>query len=116
MNSDKCVLVVEDDPDISNILVEVFAEFGFNTITADNAAKALEQIKTQKIDLMTLDLRIPDKSGNEFLQELARISFAKPIVVISANLENLKPNALVTATLLKPFDMDNLLDIIEYYA
>jgi DNA-binding response OmpR family regulator len=115
MTERKHILVVEDDPDISNVLVDLFTDVGFNTITAVSATMALNQLKTKNVDIITLDLRLPDKSGNEFIKELAKNSINKPIVVISANLENLKPNPLVKAALPKPFDMDNLLNIIEQY-
>ncbi len=115
MTDRKHILVIEDDPDISNILVDLFSDIGFNTLTAESAVKALNQIKTNNVDLITLDLRLPDKNGNDFLNELAVNSIDKPIVVISANLENLKPNPLVKAVLPKPFDLDNLLNIIGKY-
>jgi DNA-binding response OmpR family regulator len=111
----KHILVVEDDPDIRDILMDLFTDVGFDTTTAENATIALAQVKMHKFDLITLDLRLPDMTGNEFLEELAHSSFANPIVVISANLENLKPNSMVKAALNKPFDMNNLLNIIEQY-
>ncbi len=115
MNFGKHILVVEDDPDISNILEELFTECGFKITTARRVSDALEQVKKQHFDLITLDLRLPDRSGTEVLQELAHGPYARPVVIISANLENLKPSPLVKATIRKPFDVNKLLNIVEQY-
>jgi two-component system, response regulator, stage 0 sporulation protein F len=115
MKLGKHILVVEDDPDISNILVELFTDCGFKITTARRVADALEQVRKQHFDLITLDLRLPDKSGSEILHELSQSPNARPVVIISANLENFKPSPLVKAAIRKPFDLNNLLNIVEQY-
>jgi hypothetical protein len=55
-------------------------------------------------------------NGNDLLKELERRLYSLPVIVISANLENLKPNQLVKAAIFKPFDVANVLDTIEQYA
>ncbi len=115
MGGIKRILVVEDDPDIGSILVDLFNDLGYQAICADNANQALDYIEHQPIDMVTLDLRLPDMSGNDLLRELARQAFSKPVVVISANLENLRPHPLVKQALGKPFDVSNLVKVVNHY-
>jgi DNA-binding NtrC family response regulator len=116
MKYTKHILVIEDDPDITNILIDLLLDMGYRVTTAENAVTALEQLKKEYFDLITLDLRLPDMNGNDLLKELERRLYSLPVIVISANLENLKPNQLVKAAIFKPFDVANVLDTIEQYA
>lgn len=113
--TNKQVLIIEDDPDIGDILTDLFNDAGYNAICAETGSKALEQLERDNFDLVTLDLRLPDMNGNELLHELARRSFSNPVVVISANLEYLKPSPVVRAVLPKPFDVMKLLNIVQEY-
>jgi len=113
--TNKQILIIEDDPDIGNILTDLFSDVGYNAICAETGSEALKHLELDTFDLVTLDLRLPDMNGNEILHELARRAFANPVVVISANLEYLKPSPVVRAVLSKPFDVKKLLNIIEQY-
>ncbi len=113
MESDKKILVIEDDVDIGGILVDVFTDVGYDAVWVESASEALEYLKNDGFDLVTLDLRLPDMSGNDLLRELSLRAFFYPVVVISASLENLKPHPLIRATLSKPFDVKKLLSIVE---
>ena len=85
---DKKILVVEDDPLLQNLLVgkmTQFRETGLKMFSAFNAEKAFELARTEKPDLILLDLILPGMSGFEFLTELRKdpASAEIPVIVLS---------------------------------
>jgi CheY-like chemotaxis protein len=69
---DVTVLVVDDEPDVLTYLSSVLDDAGINVLTAADGDKALEIVKTTKVDLISLDLVMPRKSGIRFLVELRK--------------------------------------------
>lgn len=78
----KTVLVVDDEADVRNFLKAALFEAGFNVILAEDGNIALEQIKKQIPDLISLDLVMPKKSGAKFYRELSKNKEWKKIPVI----------------------------------
>jgi len=68
----KTILVVDDEEDVRKYLSSALISSGFNVITADDGFEALEQVKKQKPDLISLDLVMPKKSGAKFYRELVK--------------------------------------------
>ena len=66
------VLVVDDDPDVTTFLATILEDAGINVDTAHDGASALEQIRRQAPDLISLDLVMPGKSGIRLLHELRK--------------------------------------------
>jgi DNA-binding response OmpR family regulator len=83
MNStDRINILVADDEDlIRRALSRVLANKGHQVFSAENGAKALDYINTEKIDLIILDLLMPEKNGFDVLVEMKTVI---PVVVISA--------------------------------
>ncbi len=73
------VLVVEDEPDVCAALSDVLTGHGFGVVIAGTRAEALE--RGPAVDLVVLDLGLPDGDGLEICGELARRT---PVVVVSA--------------------------------
>ena len=69
---DATVLVVDDEPDVVTYLQSVLEDAGINVVTAHDGDTALALIKTEKIDLISLDLVMPRKSGIRLLVELRK--------------------------------------------
>jgi len=84
---DATVLVVDDEADIAVYLASVLEDAGMNVIVAHDGVQALEVIRRQPIDLISLDLVMPRKSGIRLLmdlrkdRELSRI----PVVIVTAH-------------------------------
>ena len=82
----KRVLVVEDQEDNRQILRDLLANVGYEMIEAQNGEEALIAAKTQRPDLILMDIQLPDVSGLEVTKwikgdpELHRI----PIVAVTA--------------------------------
>jgi len=80
------VLVCEDDPDTALIIKLAVEQAGFEAITASNIEEARRKLGELAFSVMTLDLRLPDGDGLEFLQELRMQAATSglPVVVVSA--------------------------------
>ena len=84
---DKTVLVVDDEPNVRDYLAQILRDAGFNVLTACDGDEALEIIRRDRPDFISLDLVMPKKSGHKLLheirkdKELARI----PVVIVTAH-------------------------------
>jgi len=85
--SDKTVLVVDDEPDILYYLETVLEDAGFNVLTAKDGDEALNIVKENKPDFISLDLVMPRKSGIKFYYELRRNKkWSKiPVVIVTGH-------------------------------
>jgi CheY-like chemotaxis protein len=81
----KKVLCVDDDPDIRLFVVTVLEENGYTPLTATNGEEALEIIKKERPDLVTLDVLMPRQSGIKMYRELKTDDSLKniPVIILS---------------------------------
>jgi signal transduction histidine kinase/DNA-binding response OmpR family regulator len=85
------VLVVEDDPTLRESTARLLATGDVETVTAGTAAEALALLGASTFDCMVLDLELPDRSGLELLEEMARgeqYSFPPVIVYTGRSLSS----------------------------
>jgi len=66
----KKVLIIDDEPDIVSYLEMILQDNGFETATAENGKEALEKVRKEPPDLVTLDISMPEASGTRFYKEL----------------------------------------------
>ncbi|MFZ1059161.1 MAG: response regulator [Candidatus Rokuibacteriota bacterium] len=80
------VLVVEDEPDIRDLIVLHLEREGFRARTAQNGADALKQIRTAPPDLVVLDLMLPELDGLEVCRRLRRdpSTASVPVIMLTA--------------------------------
>jgi CheY-like chemotaxis protein len=102
------VMVVDDEPDVRNVISRVLVEAGFSVTGAGSAREALSRFGDD-IDAMVVDVRMPGVSG----PELARRAWARrpdvPVLFVSANPESTaRDTELLANCLLKPFSPDQL--------
>jgi len=85
--SGKKVLVVDDEPDVRNFLAACIEDAGFQVQTAADGADALEKLRADPPDLMTLDMVMPRVSGINLMRQLRSMErFARlPVIVITAH-------------------------------
>ena len=82
----KKILIVDDEPDIVSYLEMLLQDQGYDTTTARNGNEALESVRNDPPDLVTLDISMPEASGTRFYKEmrtdpeLSRI----PVVIVTA--------------------------------
>lgn len=111
----KKIMVVEDDPKVKAYLVSLFEDNGYAVCSAGDVPEALEVVRTELPDLITLDLELPGEWGPRFYRELSRDNDLKniPVIVISGMSDNEYAVTKAVASLTKPFDRDQLLRIVR---
>ena len=77
------ILVVEDEASFSEALEFLLGKEGFSVVTADNGASALKKFDQGGIDLVLLDLMIPEVSGTEVCRQI-RAKSRVPIIMLTA--------------------------------
>lgn len=77
------VLLVEDDPDYSDLLHQAFLEAGFRILQADNGERALQVLRTEPVDLVVSDFIMPELNGLELCRLLNNdLQFSRVKVVL----------------------------------
>ncbi|MCY9659463.1 response regulator transcription factor [Paenibacillus chondroitinus] len=79
----KNILVVEDEKKIRDVVSSYLEKEGYNPIEAENGSKAMEILNNSPIDLVILDLMLPDTSGEEICKRIRRGS-SIPIIMLTA--------------------------------
>ena len=78
----KKVLVVDDDPDVRLFSVTVLEENGYTPLEAEDGESGLKMIKSEKPDLVILDVLMPRQSGVRLYRELKTVKALKDVKVI----------------------------------
>jgi len=112
------ILVVDDNAEFLSLLSEdILPQFGYETLPAATGNDALSLLVDEELDLVLLDVQLPDISGLEVLQELQRRQLEIPVVVMTAyGSESIAVEAFRLGAkdyLIKPFDTNLALATIE---
>ncbi|MEI8347423.1 MAG: response regulator, partial [Pseudomonadota bacterium] len=114
----KVILLVDDEPDILNLLRTILMDEGHNVITATNGVEALNILSTEsRVDLVITDIRMPQMNGIDLLLEIKkRDPFVPPVMFISGYSDISVEDAYalgVVGFIFKPFDIERMLKIIS---
>ena len=82
----KTILVVDDEPKITQLVRDYLERAGFSVLIAFDGSKALSVAKTEKPDMIVLDLGLPRLDGLDFTREFRKVSNA-PIIMLTARAE-----------------------------
>lgn len=84
---DRTVLVVDDEPNVRIYLAQILQDAGFRVRTAGDGLEALEMIRADPPDFISLDLVMPRKSGQKLLYELRkdRALADIPVLIVTAH-------------------------------
>ena len=82
----KKILLVEDDPFLTDIYTTKFKEAGFDVEAIDDGNGALEKIKAINPDLVVLDIVLPNLDGWEILKKIKQDGSSDLIVIVISNL------------------------------
>jgi len=107
------MLIVEDNADLCHTLAEVFRKSGHKVVTALNGAEAQRLLKTSAIDLMLLDLRLPDMLGIKVLEFAKELDPEIMVIMMTAVANDPRPavEAMKVGAfdyLTKPFELDEV--------
>lgn len=110
------ILIVEDEAGPRDALKMILRPF-FNLLTADNAHTAMRLLRDERIDLVTLDLKLPDRQGMDLLQDIKLERGDIEVIIITgygslkSAMDGIRYGA--AAYLLKPFNVTELIALIN---
>ena len=105
-------LVVEDDPNIVDLIRSNLAVRGFDTVVSADGARALQLLETEEPDIVLLDLMLPEVDGFDLCRQIRERSTVAVIVVSARGGERDKVTALNMGAddyMTKPFSVEELL-------
>ncbi len=81
----KKVLIVDDDPTLVAYLRTLLEDNGYSVVTAENGEEGLEKTRSERPDLVSLDLLMPEKTGIKMFRELRKDAVLKntPVVMVT---------------------------------
>ena len=111
------ILIVDDDPAQRSLLDSFLAGQGFLTVVVPSGERALDILRSQKVDMMISDVRMPGLSGLETLRRARLIRGGLPILLVTAYadirdaVDAMRDGAV--NYLSKPIDLDELLSSVR---
>lgn len=121
LDSDKVVLLVDDNDINIKVESEIIAGFGVRVVTAASGIEAIAYIKKHKADLIFMDIRMPDMDGYESSCKIRRLENGKqvPIIALSADaVEGVREKVLsfgMNDYITKPLKPVKLKQIMQQY-
>ena len=80
------ILIVDDDPELRDALKEQLSLHGeFEAVAAENGTRGVEAAKVGQIDLVIMDVGLPDIDGREAVRILRRNGFKAPIIMLTGH-------------------------------
>ncbi len=111
------VLVVDDEEDIIEVIQDRLEAYGFTVSTAGTGLQALKKLSMEKFDGIFLDIRMPEMSGIEALEEIRKNGLTIPVIILtSSSTKDVALEAMAKGAndyLLKPFEWEELKVKIE---
>ena len=110
-------LVVDDEPDICELLSLTLGRMDIDTVTAADVTSAKNNLEVQDFDLCLTDMRLPDGDGLQLVEWMQAHAAGVPVAVITAHgnvetaVQALKLGAFDFVS--KPLDINNLRNIVE---
>ncbi|MDB3900403.1 sigma-54 dependent transcriptional regulator [Luminiphilus sp.] len=112
------VLLVDDEPDILQLLEIALARMNLNTLSAATVSEAIKLIDTSDLDLCLTDMRLPDGNGLQLVEYAQQLNRELPVAVITAHgsveaaIDALKLGAFDFVS--KPVALDKLRELVGH--
>jgi CheY-like chemotaxis protein len=106
----KTFLIVDDEELLREYFVEEFTDLGAKTLSAANSKDALELVRTEKVDVILSDIRMPGGDGVSLLKHVKEQNAEKPLVFLITGFSDIEPEEAVSlgaeTVFKKPFDFN----------
>ena len=110
-------LIIDDETDVLDVLSLRLEKRGAVTICADNGKTGLEILQNTPIDIVILDIKMPDMDGSEVLEKIKSFAPNTPVIILSGHADMKLAAEVIQngafAYLLKPINIDMLCNKIE---
>ena len=112
VNQQERILIVDDDPAARKLITRILSEEGYQCEEVDSAIQVLDRLRSNKAELVILDIRMPGKSGIEILPEIkaghpdTAVIMVTAVAEITSAVQCMKLGA--EDYICKPFKMDEL--------
>jgi two-component system, sensor histidine kinase and response regulator len=111
------ILVAEDHIVNQQLFRTILEKQGHTVFLADNGRKALEALESQPVDLLFMDVQMPEMNGYDATREIRRLGYSIPIVAVTANaLKGEREKCLdagMNDFLTKPFKSADILPVLQ---
>ncbi|HEU4324465.1 MAG TPA: response regulator [Roseiflexaceae bacterium] len=113
------LLVIDDEPDMLDMLRRLLSRRGYSVTTMSSAREALELLERELFDIILCDIRMPGMDGTTFYEQLQRLSFEREprIVIMTGDTSNPRTEHFLRTrdldVLRKPFTTDDLVRVLE---
>ncbi len=111
------ILVVDDELLIRDLLYDFFQQQGWSVAVADSGEKALEILRSRKIDLLLTDIKMPQMDGLSLTTQVRAMYPTLPVVLmtgypsVETAVEGLR--AKVEDYIIKPFNINKLFKVLK---
>jgi DNA-binding response OmpR family regulator len=112
-----CVLIIEDEKNIRDILEEMLSTEGYEVTCAATGKEGIELFKKKRFDLVITDLGIPQMSGWDVADQIKSINPSTPVILSTGwglkfdPVKMKSPN--VDRIIKKPFNLEQVLEVIS---
>ena len=113
------VFTIDDNPLISMVIELALKDEGHSVLAFDNCSEAYAKLEIGlKPDIILVDLRMPGMNGKEFVEKMRtnpKLDYI-PVVIVTGSIpsvENLPPQDTYQALVIKPFDLQELINTVE---
>lgn len=111
------ILIVDDDVNLCEALSDELKEVGYNIASVNDALSALKFLENEQVDLVLLDLKMPEKDGFYVLTKLKEKGINVKVIVLTAyaDVKSAIDSAKLGASdfVSKPYDLDELIITIR---
>ena len=117
MKESKSILIVDDDPGMTDTLSDILFEKGYDVDTTDNGYQAIKMVKKKSYDFALMDIKMPGINGVETFKKVHKINPETKVIMMTAYFVNdlIKeaPEGGVFDIFHKPLDIEKVIKIIE---
>jgi len=116
MTEKATVLIVDDEPDIRELLEITLGRMNLTTQSAANFQQALKLLQSQEFDLCLTDMKLPDGNGIDLVKQIQKLAYTLPVAVLTAHgnvdtaLTAMKAGAYDFVS--KPVDLEQLRELV----
>jgi DNA-binding NtrC family response regulator len=112
------ILIVEDNIDVSSVLMESIQHWGYSAENADTCKDALGKVKEKRFDLILLDIFLPDGKGHRLIPQFKELwPDAGIVTMTSYNTRELEMEVReqgIFYYMIKPFETKSLKELLDH--